>query len=144
MNVDTLVYIKSGGGGTPIIEHGGELPLYWPPFLTFSDPIAIGSLFLCPTRSYSHPLSAEKIGLPLSHSVPEIIWPKFGLNFHKNLSFDHFEAFIPILSLIFHLIDPLFCSSYTPHFYKTSHPVGSIFSSPAPRATACLVSFHLG
>ncbi len=30
------------GGGT-ILEHGGEILLYWPPFLTFSDPI--GSLF---------------------------------------------------------------------------------------------------
>ncbi len=29
----------SRGGGTPILEHGGELPLYWPPFVTFSDPI---------------------------------------------------------------------------------------------------------
>ncbi len=27
----------SGGGGTPILEHGGELPLHWPPVMTFSE-----------------------------------------------------------------------------------------------------------
>ncbi len=32
------------GGCTSILEDGGELPLYWPPFLTFSNPI--GSLFM--------------------------------------------------------------------------------------------------
>ncbi len=61
--------------------------------------------FLCPTRSHWPPLSTEKIGLCLSHSVPEIIWGKSGLIFHKNLLFDHF---VPIFSLIFDLIDPFF------------------------------------
>ncbi len=78
--------------------------------------------FLCPTRSYWPPLSTEKIGLSLSYLVPEIIWPKVGLDFHKNLSFDHFEAFVPIFSLICDHIDALFCSSgifLTPDFYKT-------------------------
>ncbi len=56
--------------------------------------------FLCPTRSYWPHFSAEKIGLSLSHLVPEVIWPKVGLKFHTNLSFDHFEAFVPIFFLL--------------------------------------------
>ncbi len=69
--------------------------------------------FLSPTRSYCPPLSAEKIGLSLSHLVREIIWSKVGQKFHKNLSFDHFEAFVPIFSLIFDLIDPFLPKIWT-------------------------------
>ncbi len=135
---------RGGGGPSYTWRWGGTSALLTPVFWHFPIPLAP---FFMPNSILLTPLSAEKICLPLSHSVPEIIWPKVGLNFHKNLSFDHFEAFVPIFSLTFDLIDPFFCSSYiflTPHFYKTSDPVGSIFSSPAPRATACLVSFHLG
>ncbi len=130
-----------GGGGTPILEHGWELPVYWPPFLTFFDPI--GSFFYIQLDLIDPIFLQKKIGLSLSHLVPEVIWPKVGLHFHKNLSFDHFEAFVPIFSLIFDLINPLFCSSYiflTPYFYKTSYPVGSIFSSPAGPLTKYFVS----
>ncbi len=84
-----LVKPGKGGGGTPILEHGGNFRSIDPHFWHF--PIPLG-LFLCPTRSYWPPLSAENIGLSLSHLVPEIIWPKVGLIFYKNLSFDHFEA----------------------------------------------------
>ncbi len=34
------------------------------------------------------PLSAEKIGLSLSHLVPEILGPKVGLIFHQNVLFN--------------------------------------------------------
>ncbi len=71
-------------------------------------PIPLGPL-LCPTRSYWPPLSTEKISLSLSHSVPEIIWAKIGLIFHKNLSFDHFETFCTNF-----LHD---CRSYSPFFF---------------------------
>ncbi len=33
------------------------------------------------------PLSAEKIGLSVSHLVPEILGPKVGLIFHQNVFF---------------------------------------------------------
>ncbi len=73
-------------------------------------PIPLG-LFLCPTRSYWLPLSAEKISLSLSHLFPEIIWAKIGLIFHKNLSFDHFETFCTNVLLHFR--------SYWPPFFFT-------------------------
>ncbi len=50
--------LPSGGGGTPILGDDGELLLYWPPCLIFSDPI--GSVFKSPARSYCTLLSAEK------------------------------------------------------------------------------------
>ncbi len=79
-------------GGTPILEDGGELSLYWPQFLTFSDPI--GSL-----------------------SMPNsIILTPF---FNKKLSFDTFEAICtnflldfrsccPPFSLLLDLFEPSF------------------------------------
>ncbi len=63
---------------------------------------------LCPTRSYWPPLSAEKNSLSLSHLIPEIIWAKIGLIFHKNLSFDHFETFCTNILLDFRSYWPLF------------------------------------
>ncbi len=66
------------GGGLPILEGSRG-----PPFLTFSD--IGGSL-------WSTPL-CNKIGLSLSHLVPEIIDPKFGLFFQEIQSFDSFIAF---------------------------------------------------
>ncbi len=53
---------------------------HWVPF--YAELNLIDPLFLL-----------KKIGFSLSHLFPEIIWPKVGLIFNKNLSFDHFEAF---------------------------------------------------
>ncbi len=50
----------------------------------------IGSLFYAPSRSDLLHLSAEKIGLSLSHLVPEIHGPKVGLIFHQNVLFNSF------------------------------------------------------
>ncbi len=36
------------------------------------------------------PFSAEKIGLSLSHLVPEILGPKVGVIFHQNVLFNRF------------------------------------------------------
>ncbi len=46
-----------------------------------------------------------KISLSLSHLIPEIIWPKVALFFHKNLSFDTFETKSPWFSI---LLTPFF------------------------------------
>ncbi len=74
------------GGGTHILGHGREVPQWWPPFF---DPIR--SIFYTSTQSDWPPLSAEKkIGLSLSHLVPEILGPKFGLIFHQNVLFNRF------------------------------------------------------
>ncbi len=110
-----LLLFSWGGGGTiPYWNRGGNFrsidPWFW------HVPIPLGP-FVCPTRSYWPPLSAEKIGLSLSHLVPEIIWPKVGLIFHKNLLFDHFA---PIFSFIFDLVDPLlqFLNLFDPSFLQ--------------------------
>ncbi len=50
------------------------------PVLGIYNPI--GSLFYTATQSDWPPLYAEKIGLSLSHLVPEIQEPKVGLIFH--------------------------------------------------------------
>ncbi len=36
------------------------------------------------------PISAKRIGLSLSHLVPEILGPKVGLIFHQNVLFHRF------------------------------------------------------
>ncbi len=48
------------------------------------------SLFDASSRSDVPPLSVEKIGLSLSHLVPEILEPKVGLLFHQNILFNNF------------------------------------------------------
>ncbi len=48
------------------------------------------SLFYTSSQSDWPPLSVEKIGLSLSHLVPEILGPKFGLIFHQNVLFNRF------------------------------------------------------
>ncbi len=66
-------------------------------------------------------LITEKNGLSLSHLVPKILGPKFGVIF---------KYFVSIFSLIFNPIDPLFYWSeifLTPHFYKALDLIGSIF-----------------
>ncbi len=97
---------KWPGLDTPILEGDRELPHDWPPIWHF--PVPLGP-FLYLTRSYWPPLSQEKISLSLSlsHLVREILWPKVGLLFLPNLSFDHFEAGCTIF-LIVDLVDPFF------------------------------------
>ncbi len=56
------------------------------PLLGIFNPI--GSLFYTSAQSDWPPLSAEKIGLSLSHLVPEILGHKFGLIFHQNVLFN--------------------------------------------------------
>ncbi len=73
-NVDSIP-----GVGTPIRGHGREVPRRWPPFWDFhSDCVPI--LYLNTIR-YWPSLSAEKVGLSLSHLVPDILGPKVGSNF---------------------------------------------------------------
>ncbi len=110
-------------GGTPILRHGREVPRWWPPFWGFPF--------------WGPPLSAEKIGLSLSHLVPEILGPKFGIIFLQNLLFNRFYVFcinfllyfrskLPPFSLILNLFDP--------HFHKTLYLIGSkLFLGAEPR-----------
>ncbi len=101
------VTVLNLGGGTPILEDGGELPLYWPPFfLTFSDPI--GSLFYVQLDLIDPLFQQKKIGWSLSHLVPEIIWPKVGLFFTNICHLTLLKQFVQIFSLIFDLVDSLF------------------------------------
>ncbi len=53
----------------------------------------LGSLLYTSTQSDFPPLSAEKIGLSLSHLVPEILGLTFGQIFHQNVLFNRFKAF---------------------------------------------------
>ncbi len=55
----------------------------------------------------SPPPLQNKIGLYLSHLVPEIIWPEIGQIFLQNTSFDQFQHFVPICSLIFDFVHPI-------------------------------------
>ncbi len=51
--------------------------------------------FLCPTWSYWwSPFSADKIGLSLSHLVPQILGLNFGHMFQKNLLFEPFSSIL--------------------------------------------------
>ncbi len=60
------------------------------PFWGFS--IRLGPYFI-PQHNLIDLLSTEKICLSLSHLVPEILGPKFGLIFHQNIVFNRFQAF---------------------------------------------------
>ncbi len=66
------------------------------------------SLFYASSRFDCPPLYAEKIGLSLSHLVPEILGPKVGLSFHQNVLFNCFRHVVSIFPLIMDLIDILF------------------------------------
>ncbi len=72
------------------------------PFVTFSNPV--GSLFMPNSIPLTPSLCKKKIGLSLSHLVPEIIWPKFGLIFHQICNLTTLGHFVPIFSLIFNLV----------------------------------------
>ncbi len=68
------------------------------------------SLFYTSTQSNwpPPPHSVEKIGLSLSHLLPEILGPKVGLIFYQNVLFNRFKVFCINFPLIFDPIDPLF------------------------------------
>ncbi len=94
------------GGGTPILGHGREVLLWWPPFLGYS--IRLGPYFI-PHFSPSHLVH-------LGHKVYLI--------FHQNVLFNRFKAFCINFPFNFYPIDPLFHWFYiflTPHFHKTLH-----------------------
>ncbi len=104
----------------------------------------IGSL--CCASSWSDwpplkSLSAEKIGLSLSHLVPEILGPKVALIFYQNVLFSIFLSilyqFSPWFSIQFNW--PVFGWSFiflTPHFSKTLDIIGSnilLYAEPGYR-----------
>ncbi len=71
------------------------------PVFEIFDPI--GSIFYTSTQSNWPHFSAEKIGLSLSHLVPEILGPKVGVIFHQNVLFNrffkHFISIFPSFSI---------------------------------------------
>ncbi len=73
------------GEGTPILVHCREVPQWLPPIW-----VPIGPYFMLHYVLIDPPLSAEKIGLSLSHLVPKISRPKVGLMFHQNVLFNCF------------------------------------------------------
>ncbi len=97
---DTAVCVNSlggGGGGVPPTGGGGGGVLPYlgmvgrfcgdnPRFGDFQS--VFGSLFHTSTQSDWPPLSAEKIGLSLSHLVPEILGTKVDVIVHQNVLFN--------------------------------------------------------
>ncbi len=67
----------TSGEGTPILGHDREVTWRWPLLLRFFIP------YFIPHRALIDPLVLQKkISLSLSHLVPEILGPKFGLMLH--------------------------------------------------------------
>ncbi len=91
--------------GTPILGHGWEVPWGWPLFWGFL--IRLGPYFI-PQHNLIDPLFLQEKSVCLSHLVPEILGPKFGLIFHPNELFYIFKAFCINFPLIFDQIDPFF------------------------------------
>ncbi len=102
-----------------LIPHNGQTPWRVIQYLVmvgrfrsddtrFWDFWSNGALFYTSAQSNWLPLSADKIGLSLSHLVPEILGPTVGQIFHQNVLFNCFKYCISILSLIFDPIDALF------------------------------------
>ncbi len=86
------------------------------PMFEMFDPI--GSLFYAPTWSDCPPLSAGKISLSLSHLVPEILGPKFGLMFHQMYYLTLFKHFVSSFSLIFYPFCFLILDLFYPSFLQ--------------------------
>ncbi len=86
---------KSKGGSAVMT------PVFW-----IFNPI--GSLFYTAAQSDWPSRFAEKIGLSLSHLVPDLLGPKVVLHFHQNVFFNRCYAFCINFPLIFNPIDPLF------------------------------------
>ncbi len=102
--------------------------------------------FCCLTWSYGPLFMQKQISLSLSHLVSEIIWPKVSLFFHKNLSFDTFEAICANFLLDFRycwtpfslleLFDPSFLQNRRycwVHFFTTCCPPPKIWDDPLVR-----------
>ncbi len=106
---------EGGGGVTPILGHSREI----------FDPNK--SLFYASSWS-------EEISLSLSYLVPEIIGPKFGLIFTKNVLFKflsilyQFSPWFSIQLTPFSLILDILDHSF---FYKTLYPIGANLLSHA-------------
>ncbi len=116
----------AGGGHSAYLNMVGNFHSIDPRFWHF--PTAFGP-FLCPTQSYWLLFCRKKSFASITFSSKNN-WPTVGLNFHKNLSFDHFETFVSIFSLIFDLIDPFFAvirSFWSLIFTKPQIPLGPFF-----------------
>ncbi len=81
----------NSGEDTPILEGGREPQWYWTLFLKCLNPF--GSFFMLNSILLA-PSFCNENGWSLSHLVPDIIWPKFNLTFHQNLSFNSFTYII--------------------------------------------------
>ncbi len=77
----------SGGGVLPYLGIVVRFHSDDPRFLRFS--IQLGPYFI-PQLNLIYPLFYKKIGLSLSHLVPEILGPKLDLMFHLNVLFNRF------------------------------------------------------
>ncbi len=110
------------------------------PMFEMFDPI--GSLFYAPTWSDCPPLSAGKVSLSLSHLVPEILGPKFGLMFHQMYYLTLFKHFVSSFSLIFYPFFFFDFRSFLPLiFTKPYIRLGHIFYLVLYLATENLVKY---
>ncbi len=112
----TILEGEGGGRALPYLKMVGNFRSIDSRFRHF--PIPLGP-FSMPNSILLTPSFCRKIGLSLSHLVPEIIWHKICIFFHKYLSFDTFEAicthfpldfrsYWPPFSLLLDLFDPSF------------------------------------
>ncbi len=92
------------GVGTPILGHGREVPRWLPCLWVFQS----DALCYSYVQSDWPALSAEKIGLSLSHLISEILGHKVGLIFTKMYYLTDFKYFVSISALIFDPLDHLF------------------------------------
>ncbi len=82
------------------------------------------------TVRLTHSFCRKKIGISLSHLVPEIPVPKDGLLFHQDGLFGRFKTFrinFPLPFLYYWPPFSLILNLLTPHFHKTLDLIGSIF-----------------
>ncbi len=118
-----------GGGALPYLNMVGNFCSIDPRFLHFLIPLCP---FFMSNLILLIPSFCRKISLSISHLVPEIIWAKIGLIFHKHLSIDHFEAFDTNFLLDFQSYWPLFFFTVLRSFWrliftKPQIPLGPFF-----------------
>ncbi len=102
----------SGGWGVGAVTYGGELPLYWSPFLTFSDPIGFlfmpNSILLNPSfcrKNQFVPIRFSSRNNLSYFSQKSVIWPFWNILCQFFLDFrSHWPPFLQFLDLF----DPLF------------------------------------